>query len=141
MKMVMLGYFIILSIWDIRERQIPQYMLVAGTAIASVILGINVFVVGDVFWKMLTAFCGIIPGVGAMVLAKVSGKIGMGDGWVLLIVGLVSDYKICIAVLGVSMLLMASYSIIMLIVRRVTRDTMLPYLPFLTAAWLFMAVM
>ncbi len=50
--------------------------------------------------------------------------------------GICAGGKVCLAVFMLSLLLISLFSGILLALRRVGRNTRLPYLPFLCAAWL-----
>lgn len=141
MNWLMMFYLTILSIWDIREKKIPIQLLVLGTSAVCVICAINLFFSGDLFWKIVTLIYGVVPGGCMIAIAIATEKIGLGDGWTMMIVGLVLNYKMCIAILAVSMLLMAICSMAMLIARKVNRNTKLPYLPFLAMAWFLMVIL
>jgi len=125
-----------ISVADIRSRRVPIWMLVPGgiTVLAILICrynsgGINGFAL----------LCGLLPGIVMLVLALSTRKAGYGDGIVLLLLGVVSEDKV-LMVYGVSLFLIAAGSVILLVLRRAGKDTAIPYLPFLTAAWLLVGI-
>lgn len=135
-------YLMVLSIMDIREKQVPLYLLLVGLFLAMAIRtgeGIkedeirgemNLIRIG---WKTLL---GLMPGVFFLGVAWVTGKAGKGDGLVLMILGVLTDYRICMVIFSVSLLLVSAFSVCMMALRRIHRKTCLPYIPFLTAAYI-----
>lgn len=121
------------SILDIRSRRIPVWMLVlGGTAAVLTVVCRCEFTLTE----CMEMIKGCIPGVILLITAAVTGKAGTADGIVLIILGICTGGKICLAVFMLSLLLISLFSGILLALRRVGRNTRLPYLPFLSAAWL-----
>ncbi len=79
---------------------------------------------------------GCIPGAILLLMAAATGKAGTADGFVLIFLGISTGGKICLVVFMLSLLLISMFSVILLVFRRVGRSTRLPYLPFLSVAWL-----
>lgn len=137
-----LFYLMVLSVMDIREKQVPLYLLLVGLFLAMTtgigegireeeIRGeMNLIRIG---WKTLL---GLMPGAFFLGIAWVSGKAGKGDGLVLMILGVFTDYRICMIIFSVSLLLVSAFSVCMMALRRIHRKTCLPYIPFLTAAYI-----
>lgn len=102
-------------------------------------LGFHIFTllqnVTDWRWLLVSALLGMLPGLAMLVVARITGKAGYGDGFVLLNVGLWTDYKTCILVLCFSMLFMSCFSIGMLLTKKANKQTKLPYIPFLAAVY------
>ncbi|MCM1325799.1 MAG: prepilin peptidase [Bacteroidales bacterium] len=146
-KFVMvLTYLVILSIMDIREKQVPVYLLGAGLLLA-IFIGAGERVREEelagalhlirVIWKILPGLLfGLLPGIFLLGMAWMSQKAGTGDGVVLMILGLFTDYHICIIVFSASLFLVSLFSICMMALRRAHGKTRLPYIPFLTAAYI-----
>lgn len=76
-----------------------------------------------------------------LVLARVSGMVGCGDGWTLVNIGLFLDYKTCILIWIISLFLMSLFSVGMLMAGKARRDTRIPYMPFLVLASLLVFFM
>lgn len=135
-------YLMVLSVMDIREKQVPLYLLLVGLFLAMTtgigegireeeISGeMNLIRIG---WKILL---GLMPGAFFLGIAWVSGKAGKGDGLVLMILGALTDYRICMIIFSVSLLLVSAFSVCMMALRRIHRKTCLPYIPFLTVAYI-----
>ena len=106
------------STLDIRSRRVPVWMLVLGGAFAGLTV---VHRCGFTLVEWVEMVKGCIPGAILLILAAATGKAGAADGIVLSFLGICMGGKVCLAVF---------------MLRRVGRNTRLPYLPFLSAAWL-----
>lgn len=126
--MTMLWLFGI-SVMDIRRRRVPVWMLVPGGILAGIMFICQQAMPGD----MLKA---ILPGDVLLVTAFLTKKAGYGDGIVMLFLGILSGSVKSLLIFAVSLFLAAVFSVILLGVRKVGRNTRIPFLPFLTAAWL-----
>ena len=102
-------------------------------------LGVRIYTLlqntADWRWLLASALLGVLPGLAMLAVARITGKVGYGDGFVLLNVGLWTDYQTCILALCFSLLLMSGFSIGMLWTKKANRRTRLPYIPFLAAVY------
>ena len=121
------------STLDIRSQRIPVWMLVLGGVLAGLTA---VCRCGAMLAECVDMIKGCIPGVILLIMAAATGKAGMADGIVLIFLGICMGGKICLAVFMLSLLLISLFSGVLLVLRRAGRNTRLPYLPFLLAAWL-----
>ncbi len=121
------------SIMDIRTRRLPAWMLALGGAAAVMAA---VCRCGFTTAEYLEIIKGCIPGAFLLFMAAVTGKAGMADGIALIFLGICLGGKICLAVFMLSLLIISLFSGILLALCRVGPGTRLPYLPFLSAAWL-----
>lgn len=87
-------------------------------------------------WLVLAALLGMLPGVFLLGMAYITGKIGLGDGPVLMVLGMLVGYKECLMVISFSLLLMSIWCIGILAFKKGNRHTRIPYLPFLTVVYL-----
>ncbi|MDE7251502.1 MAG: hypothetical protein K2O32_00955 [Acetatifactor sp.] len=135
-RITLLLYLILLAVLDWREQKVPLMLLWGGCGMA---LGFHIFTllqnVTDWRWLLISALLGMLPGLAMLIVARLTGKAGYGDGFVLLNVGLWTDYKTCVLVLCFSMLFMSCFSIGMLLTKRAGKSTKLPYIPFLAAVY------
>ncbi len=135
-KIAILFYLAILALCDWRERKVPLVLLAAG-GLAATGMKINELLrnTDNWRWMLVSVLLGILPGLLMLAVARLTAKAGYGDGLALLILGLFTDYMTCMALLCFSMLIMSLFSIAMLSVKKVRRETKLPYLPFLAAVY------
>lgn len=128
---ILAGYLLGLSIYDGKERRIPVMLLLAGA-------------IGAGFWMLrkglqgniLQCVLGLIPGLLLLVLAWSTGKAGYGDGAVLAIVGAFEGYRAGVVIWGISLCAIAVFALVLLCLKRVKRDTQLPYIPFLCGGYI-----
>lgn len=126
-------WLLALSIMDIRSCRVPFWLLAIGGA------GIGLafmFQHNGQTRDCMEAIKGMIPGCLFLVIAFVTKKAGYGDGLVMLLLGMVLGLGRSMALFGISLFLTSICSLALLAFRKVRRDTKIPYLPFLTAAWL-----
>lgn len=130
---LMEGWLFAASILDIRSRRIPVWMLILGGIFVALkaVCKCEFTLAGGV-----ETIKGCIPGVILLLMAAATGKAGTADGIVLIFLGICTGSKICLAVFMLSLVLISLFSGVLLAIRRVGRNTRLPYLPFLLAAWL-----
>ncbi len=133
-EMILTGCWLLAaSALDIRSRRIPVWMLVLGGAFAGLTV---VCRCGFTLAECVEMVKGCVPGTILLFMAAATGKAGAADGIVLIFLGICTGGKICLAIFMLSLLLISIFSGILLVLRRVGRNTRLPYLPFLSAAWL-----
>ena len=146
MKIIIVLYLIILSIYDIRSQRVPVMWLAVGF----------LAVFGAVIWEILSVseasgswqelwpalwqelgqklLMGWIPGLLMLGTCLITGRVGSADGWVLMIVGSIVSHGHMMAAFGCSMILIAIVAGVLLISKKAGKNDRLPYLPFLTAA-------
>lgn len=119
-----------LSIWDLRERKVPVWLLVLG-GIWALGAGIASGTGGTVLeWGIA-----LVPGGVLLLLALATRKAGLADGIVAVQMGLLLGYRETMLVLTVSLLAMSAFSMILLAAHKVQKTTAIPYIPFLCAAY------
>lgn len=122
-----------MSIMDTRSKSVPAWMLWIGTASAAGVLlyeGISGRLNG---WQACRA---LMPGLILLAVAYATGKAGLADGVILMLLGIFMGYEGCVAASLGGLFLIALCSGVLLMMRRVKRDTRIPFVPFLAAAWL-----
>lgn len=137
LKIILLLYLGILSIYDGKKCKVPLIWLILGLIIATVT------VVWDCLshpikwqWIAMAALLGTLPGLFMLLVGYITRKVGYGDGLVLIAVGILVGYRICFLLVCFSLLLMSVWCMILLLRKKGNRNTRIPYLPFLTAVYL-----
>lgn len=123
------GWLIVSGIMDVRNRKVPVWMLALGGILA----------VWAVFCRQsgyLEILAGSLPGVLLLFIAFATKKAGYGDGIVLCCLGVALGGERSLLLFGLSLFLISLCALILLALHRVKRNTGLPFLPFLAAAWL-----
>lgn len=113
---------------DLKEKQISMFALAAGITlgIVKLILGIS----NDGPFYMMA----LVPGIAMIICSFIfAGKIGKGDGLALLILGAIEGYRKCVIITLIGIGAMFVFCLVGLIVKKLNRNTEIPFIPFLTA--------
>lgn len=130
-------YLLVVSIFDIKEKAIPVLFLVVGGILAGVGAVYSV-IVGEVSWYL--PLLGMMPGAALLVIARITEKMGYGDGIVLLMIGGLIGYRGSLLVLCMGSFFASIFCVVLLAVRKVKKHSRIPYVPFLTGAyWLYIS--
>lgn len=126
-KIILAGYLLVGSGYDIRKKAVPLPFLILG----------GVFVFADIFFRGWESgrMTVLLPGLLLVLLSKATGGIGEADGIVLAYAGLVSREKNIFLIFGISLLYIFFCSMIFFIRNR-NHNIQIPYLPFLLASCL-----
>lgn len=115
------------TVLDIKTRKINVYICLAGILV-SLIIRENVL--RD---DVMSILKDILPGAVMMVLSYITKeKIGKGDGVLIVFVGCVAGLGATLTMLFVSLLLSAVISLILLALKKVKKETEIPFAPFLS---------
>lgn len=126
-------YLIWLAICDWKKRKVPMMSLVIGL-IGAVIMVVIECVTNQ---KGIAEPClGMLPSIFLLVLAWLTGKVGYGDGIVLMIIGILYGYGETVFLLCMSIMLLALVSAFLLVLKKARRNTLMPYIPFLAVTFL-----
>ena len=123
------GWLITAGIMDVRTRKVPVWMLVLGGALA-------VWAAFCQHRECLEVLRGMLPGILLLLVALGTKKAGYADGIVLCCLGMAVGSEETLVLLGLGLFLISLCAMALLVLRKVGRDTGLPFLPFLAAAWL-----
>ncbi len=121
-------FLAVCAVFDGLYRQIPLIVVWLGmlTAVCLQIYG----VMGETELSVMAA--SLTPGAGFFLLSFFSGeKVGYGDGWVLLMIGLFLGAYRCFLILLIGLLAESVVAIVLLACRRIQRDREIPFSPFL----------
>ncbi len=136
MTVLIMVYLVPLGIWDYQKRKVPIGWLVTGQ-ICLCCIGINRCVKGNFWWTLcIEMLPGIIPGVLLLLLAWCSGKAGYADGIALAGLGMCLGYQETFFLFGFSLFLLSLCSIGLLFLKKVHKNTKMPYLSFLALTYL-----
>ena len=118
----------ICALIDGMKREIPIAVVWLGIA-AAVILHMQ-GTIGDGNWIM--TMLSLIPGGIFWMLSFITGeKVGYGDGWMLVMIGLFTGLWRCFLILLIGLVVESIAVLILLAVRRISRDHRVPFAPFL----------
>lgn len=126
---IFLFFFLaVCAVFDGLQKQIPLAAVWLGmlTAVCLRVGG----VMGEV--SLPSVALSLVPGAAFFLLGFVTGeKVGYGDGWVLLMIGLFLDLPRCFCILLTGLLMESLAALILLAFRKVRRDKEIPFCPFL----------
>ena len=140
-SLLLIIYLILLSVSDIRTRKLPVLMLKAGATF------VILYVAGkclldmpptELIRRVMTALLGAFPGGALVLLSRHSDKIGSGDGVVLMLIGISESYTFSMLLICISCMALALFSGVVLCFRKINGRTCMPYIPFVTAAYVFL---
>lgn len=142
-QVMMFIYLSILSTWDVKRRELPSFLLVCG-GIAVVLYRITVSVIcgpsSEQLKAWVVALLGALPGLLLTVLSCYTDKIGRGDGLVLMIVGACENCTLAAILICMACIFLTVVSFILMLFRKVTRNTRMPFIPFVALAYGFMKI-
>ena len=121
---------VVCTIADIKKKEISVWLF--GFLGLIVIMGC--FVPEIPKWYIPAA--GVIPGILLIILAKITEQsIGYGDGIILAEIGLITGVGRCMLILATALALAGIFSLVILVIKRVDKKYRIPFVPFLTMAY------
>ena len=118
------------SIFDIKYKSLPGWFLMIGGALA---VGLAAFLKPVSLWEMAGGlFLGLLL-LGISLVTR--GALGKGDGIFLAIIGLNLGFSTVFSIFTGALLLAAMLAILLMIIKRVNKDTAFPFLPFLGVSY------
>ncbi len=122
----------ILSFEDIKRKKvglIPIALLAASNAAICICMG----------RELTEVALGILPGIFAILVSLCTkGKLGLGDGLVLVATGLVCDWEEVLGFWLIALVLSSLLGIVLMMLKKAGLKTALPFLPFLLVGFLLM---
>ncbi len=151
MLILSLSLLIICSFTDIRERGI-NLKIIAAFSVTVVILLTGVFVSGDRFEilkrslmyepDLINIIYGLIPGLFLLVICRITKEaVGMGDVYVVLLLGLMTGFEKTFAVLFLSMVMTALFGLACIALGSRKKKDSLPYIPFVLSAFVCVMIL
>lgn len=126
---VLLFFFLgICAVFDGMEKKVPLAVIWLGIITAIVLHKEGI--IGDrSWWDMGMA---VLPGMIFWMLSLVTyEKVGYGDGWMLVMIGLFTGLWKCFLILMVGLVSESLSVLVLLAFRRISKDRQIPFAPFL----------
>lgn len=118
----------ICAVIDGLQKQIPLAVVWLGMLTAVCLRANGIMEEQNVTATLLS----LIPGAGFFLLSFLTReKVGYGDGWVLLMIGLFSGFSRCFLILLIGLLLESISAVVLLSLKKIQRDKEIPFSPFL----------
>lgn len=126
---IILSFFLVIcALWDGYKKEIPLAMVWAGMLTAVILRAAGVM--GEENWTALGA--AFLPGVIFWMISFITReKVGYGDGWVLLMIGLFVGGARCFLILTLSLIMESVILLLLLAFHKIHGDTEIPFAPFL----------
>lgn len=131
MKEIILGFILLIQgMIDLRYKEIPVWISVAGAVVGIVISLLEKR-------EMLSILLAILPGVIALLFAKVSREtIGYGDGVLFLVMGMYMSWEEVLEIVILAFGIAGVCALILIVVFQKKRNYQIPFVPFLAASYL-----
>lgn len=134
----------VLGLIDLKEKIIPNRLIVTGIAFWAMLTIIEIFI-AHTSWQQLLLFsltgAGVCGGVLFIIALIVKSALGMGDVKMFFVIGLLYGLSNTYSILLFSVFVMAIISIVLLIMKKVTRKTAIPMAPFVAFGFLLNVLM
>lgn len=118
----------ICAVFDSIRQEIP--LAVVWTGIALAVIWHLWSGTGEMTWA--AAMLSVLPGILFWGISFVTGeKVGYGDGWLLVMIGLYTGLGKCFIILMTGLMLESAVVLVLLAVRRISTDRTVPFAPFL----------
>lgn len=130
---MMAAWLLPMSVMDVKSRRVPVWMLWIGAAAAAGMFLYEMITEEAVGWQICR---GLLPGLVMLTVAAATGKAGVADGVIMLLMGILAGSEVCVEASLGGLFLLALVSGVLLALRKAKRDTRIPFVPFLTAGWL-----
>ena len=122
------------TVMDIRAKHI-SLRLMLGAAAAGAAAAIYMTITGEE--NISELFLSVMPGTFLLLTSELSGgRIGEGDGLVFMVIGLLIGCRRAFAVLLLSLLLSALYSVFLLLCHKADRNTTIAWMPFVLGGYI-----
>lgn len=118
----------ICAVWDGIRKEIPLAVVWAGMTAALILRACGVM--GEGAW--ISVVPAVLPGAAFWLLSFMTReKVGYGDGWVLMMIGLFAGLQRCFLILLAGLAAESAVALILLAAGKTTRDREIPFVPFL----------
>lgn len=127
-EFVLFLFLAVCAVFDGLYRQIPLIVVWLGMFAAVCLQICGVMGETGIFMTAVS----LVPGVVFFLLSFLTGeKVGYGDGWVLLMIGLFLGVYRCFLILFVGLLAESAVAMVLLAFKKIRRDKEIPFSPFL----------
>ena len=134
MRLVAGGFLLLLTGYDIRYKTIPVIPVIV---MGGMLLTYRVW--NGTGWMELLGGC-LPGGIFLLISLLTREKIGSGDGLVLLALGCGFAIEEVVGIVGMALFFAAIVAIVLLVVKKASRKTEIPFVPFLFLGFLVTAV-
>lgn len=124
---ILMVYLLLLSIGDIRRKELPLQAVLGGLGV-SLVYGLCK---GDMYRLLV----GVLPGVLLILMGFFTGeKVGYGDGLLVIVIGCVMGWPGSFVVYVIAQFGVLFYAVFLLVAKRAAGNVKVPFVPFLAVA-------
>ncbi|MDR0964004.1 MAG: hypothetical protein LBM60_05260 [Clostridium sp.] len=120
------------AIFDIRDKEIPFRLLYTATILVLVQVFIRLV---DKELTVQDSIMTLLPGIFLFITARISGKVGYADAWIVSLIGLTQGLADCFVILTLGLILCGVYAAVLLAFRKVKAKTQIAFIPFMLTAF------
>lgn len=122
------AFIAICCIFDIRKKEIPIFIIVAFGILSLIAVAIAQKP------ELYSVMYSLIPGAAMLGLSLCTKEsIGYGDGFVVLVLGVLLGFVECVFVVLAGLFLSAVVGLVLLVFKKVRGKSRMPFMPFLAA--------
>ena len=126
-NIILLVFLALCALWDGFKKEIPLVVVWIGIA-AAVIMHASGIIEGT----RLSIGISVLPASIFWIISFVTReKIGYGDGWVLLMIGLYVGFMKCVLILMAALVLESIILLVLLVLGKIHKDEEVAFVPFL----------
>lgn len=127
-----LVYLIPCVIMDVKKQKVSLFYAGGGAVCAAIW---DVIRVGTGMDSLTGFLLSAFPGIMLLGISALTGKVGVGDGIVLLGIGFFLDWQKACGCLFIGLILSSVWSIYLLLFKKAGKGTRIPLMPFLLAGY------
>ncbi len=127
-EIVLFLFLAVCAVFDGFSRKVPLAVVWLGMFLAVCLR------IGGAMGEsgLMEAALSLLPGAGFFLLGFLTReKVGYGDGWALLMIGLFSDLYRCFLILLFGLIAESAVAVVLLALQKINRNHEIPFLPFL----------
>lgn len=127
------------SIWDIRWKKIPAGLLIFNVLLGMILIALNREIDWRQDWYLYAV--GILIGIILLLTGRFCGGcIGVADGIMTAVIGGILGYQDTLLLLMNAVLAAAVFSILLIVIKKASRGTAIPFLPFMLLGYIVILV-
>lgn len=123
-------FLMICSISDLRTRKIPNYILVCMSVVTILCCFCK-----EHKWEYAVVGAGV-GSIFLMISKWTNESVGYGDSWILLLLGIYLGSMKIVELAAIALFLVGIFSLFILVFQKWNRNVAIPFVPFLTVAYI-----
>lgn len=126
-NIILLVFLALCALWDGFKKEIPLAVVWIGIAVAVIM-----HTAGIIGGTRLSIGISVLPAAVFWMLSFITReKVGYGDGWVLLMIGLYVGFMECVLILMAGLIMESVFMLVLLVLGKIYKDGEVAFVPFL----------